>query len=353
MIIGERLNLPATQRPNNMTKLLDSATTHRVRDLVGGASNIVITCHLSPDGDAVGSTLALCRVLRRMGKKANVVTPDMVPRSLHFAPMVRDITVFTMAVNRARQLVENADLIFCLDFNSLHRIDLLGECVQASNAPRVLIDHHLNPEKIFSVYISHPELSSTCELVFRFVKEMGWGRLIDKTTAQLIYLGMMTDTGNFTYSSDYPEVYEVLAELVTYNIDKQNIYNQAMNTFSSNCLRLQGYAIAEKMQLFLEKGCALITLNREELERFEYKRGDTEGLVNKPLAIPGIYWTVFLREDTDNVKVSCRSIGDFSVSEICRLHFGGGGHMNAAGGDYHGPIDEAENYMKKIINEIK
>lgn len=336
-----------------ITRLLDQSTINQLQCLVDRASRIVITCHISPDGDAVGSTLALCRILRNMGKWADVVTPDMVPKSLHFVPSLRDITVFTMSEHRARALVSRADLIFCLDFNSIHRIDKLGECLLKSRAPRVLIDHHLLPEDMFDIKISFPQLSSTCELVYRVAKEMSWHKYIDKLTAQFIYLGMMTDTGNFTYSSDYPDIYRVISELVTYNINKQNIYNLAMNTFSAESLRIKGYALSSKMQLFPDKGAALIALSRDELERFNYKRGDTEGLVNQPLSIPGIFWSVFLREDPEVIKVSCRSVGDFSVSEICRTHFGGGGHTNAAGGDFHGTIDEAVEAVTKIIQEIK
>ncbi len=332
--------------------LLDIPTCNELQRLVDNARNIVITCHLSPDGDAVGSTLALCRVLRAMGKNASVITPDMVPRSLHFVPMVRDITVFTMHEKRACTMMSQCDLVFCLDFNSIHRLDRLGECFERSNAPRVLIDHHLNPENHFDVVVSYPEMSSTCEIVYRVINEMGWRRFMDRRVAQYIYLGMLTDTGNFTYSSEYPEVYEVLADLMTFNIDKQRIYNLAMNTFSADCLRLQGYALSEKMQLFPDKGAALIVLSREDLERFNYKRGDSEGLVNKPLAIPGIYWSVFLREDPENIRVSCRSQGDFSVSDLCNRYFNGGGHMNAAGGELLCSIEEAEAIVKDVINNV-
>jgi len=332
--------------------LLNPSTISAIGNLVADARTIVITCHKSPDGDAVGSTLALCRVLRNMGKYADVVTPDMVPRSLQFTPMASQVVPFTTFESKARAIVSRADLVFCLDYNALQRIDRLGELLENSQAPRILLDHHLDPEESFDVLVSYPELSSTCEITYRVIMEMGWGRYLDKIAAQNIFLGMMTDTGNFTYSSDYPEVYQVLAELVKYNIEKQEIYNKAMNTFSVSNLRIQGYAIAEKMTLFPEHGCALIVLNKEELERFEYKRGDSEGLVNKPLAIPGIYWSVFLREDPDNVKVSCRSIGDFSVSDLCRDYFGGGGHMNAAGGDFHGTIEDAEAKVIEIIKSI-
>lgn len=335
-----------------MERLVDIKTITQLRQLVSNVTNIVITCHLSPDGDAVGSSLALCRVLRNMGKVADVVTPDMVPRSLSFVPHVREIIAFTANESRSRMIVSRAQLIFCLDFNAIQRIDRLGECIRESNAPLVLIDHHLEPEKMFNIIISFPHLSSTCEIVYRTMNELGWRKYIDKTVAQLIYLGMMTDTGNFTYSSDYPAVYEVLADLMSYNINKQWLYNMAMNTFSAECLRIQGYALSEKMQLFPNKKAALITLNKEELDRFGYKRGDTEGLVNKPLSIPNIEWCVFFREDPEYIKVSARSVGNFSVNEICKRYFSGGGHMNAAGGEFHGTMEEAENAFKLILEQI-
>lgn len=336
-----------------LERLVDNSTLVKLRALVGDASKIVITCHLSPDGDAIGSSLALCRVLRNMGKRAEVVTPDMVPRALNFVPNVKEVTAFTINEGRARMLVSRADLIFCLDYNTIHRIDRLGECIEKSHAPRILLDHHLDPDNAFDVIVSHPQLSSTCEIVYRVIKELGWTVYVDKLVAQCIYLGMMTDTGNFTYSSDYPAVYEILAELVSYNIEKQWLYNMAMNTFSADCLRLQGYAIAHKMQLFPEKEAALITLTRDELTQFNYKRGDTEGLVNKPLAIPGVTWVVFFREDPEYIKVSTRSVGDFSVSDICNDHFNGGGHKNAAGGEFYGTMDEAVAEFMKVLDEVE
>ncbi len=334
--------------------LLNASTIVALEDLLSRATYIVITCHKTPDGDALGSMLALCRVLRNMGKYVDVVAPDMVPRSLMFVPMANKVVSFTTHENSVRSIVGRAGLVFCLDYNSMQRIDRLGEVINSCRAPRVLLDHHLDPDvTAFDVMISYPNLSSTCEIVYRVIREMNWRRYMDRVVAQYIYLGMMTDTGNFTYSSDYPEVYNVLAELMTYDINKQDIYNKAMNTFSESSLRIQGYAISQKMHLFAEQGCALIVLNRKELEQYGYKRGDTEGLVNKPLSIPGIFWVVFLREDVDNIKVSCRSQGDFSVSDICRDHFGGGGHKNAAGGEFHGTIEEAESCAIEIIKNIK
>jgi phosphoesterase RecJ-like protein len=296
--------------------------------------------------------LALCHVLRRLGKEATVVTPDMAPKALEFIPGVRELVVYTKHEARARRILSEAQLVFCLDFNSMKRIDRLAELVEPLNVRRVLIDHHLEPDDIFDIAISHPEVSSTCELVFRVLMQMGQMRLIDRHAASCLYVGLLTDTGGFAYSCDNPEFYEILSIILRRRIDRIGLYNKAMNTFSADSLRLQGYAISEKMELFPEQGAALIVLSKEELERFNYNRGDTETLVNKPLAIPEIYWSVFLREDTDKIKVSCRSQGDFSVSDICTRYFNGGGHFNAAGGDFAGTLDEAVAVFHQVLNDL-
>jgi phosphoesterase RecJ-like protein len=231
-------------------------------------------------------------------------------------------------------------------------VDRLAEFIEPLKVPRVLIDHHLDPDSIFDIAISHPDASSTCELVFRVFMQMGLLRYMDRMAASCLYVGLTTDTGGFAYSCDNPEFYEILASIMRRNIDRIGLYNKAMNTFSADSIRLQGFALSEKMQLFPEQGAALITLSKEELERFNYQRGDTETLVNKPLAIPEIYWSVFMREDTDRIKVSCRSQGDFSVSDICARYFNGSGHENAAGGDFYGSLDDAVAVFHQIMNDL-
>lgn len=335
-----------------ISPIIDENTIERLRSLINGVQRIAITCHKSPDGDALGSTLALCHVLRRLGKDAVVVTPDMVPKSLEFVPGVRDVVVFTKHELRVRHVLKEAQLIFCLDFNAIHRIDRLGELIEPLKASRVLIDHHLDPEDIFDVSISFPEASSTCELVYRVLMQMGLLRFLDRHAASCLYVGLLTDTGGFAYSCDNPEFYEILASVMRRRFDRVRLYNLAMNTFSADSLRLQGYAISEKMQLFPECGAALIVLDKAELERFNYNRGDTETLVNKPLAIPEIYWSVFMREDADRIKISCRSQGDFSVSSICSHYFNGGGHENAAGGEFEGTVEQAVEVFHQVLRDL-
>ena len=335
-----------------ITPIIDEKAIERLRAMINGVQRIAITCHKSPDGDALGSTLALCHVLRRLGKDAVVVTPDMAPRSLEFIPGVHDIVVFTKHELRARHVLQEAQLICCLDFNAMKRIDRLAEIIEPLKTPRVLIDHHLGPEDVFDLAISFPEASSTCELVFRVLMQLGLLKFMDRYTASCLYVGLLTDTGGFAYSCENPEFYEIVASVMRRRFDRITLYNKAMNTFSADSLRLQGYAINEKMELYPECGVALITLDKEELERFNYNRGDTETLVNKPLAIPGIYWSVFKREDADKIKLSCRSQGDFSVSDICEHYFNGGGHKNAAGGEFDGTIDEAVQVFHQVLADL-
>lgn len=335
-----------------ISPIIDENTIERLRALINGVSRIAITCHKSPDGDALGSTLALCHVLKRLGKEAVVVTPDMAPKSLEFIPGVRELVVYTKHEARARNVLRDAQLLFCLDFNSFKRIDRLAELIEPLNVKRVLIDHHLDPDDAFDVMISVPEASSTCELVFRVLMQLGLLRFMDRHAASCLYVGLLTDTGGFAYSCDNPEFYEILASVMRRRFDRIGLYNKAMNTFSADSLRLQGYAINEKMQLFPEHGAALIVLDKEELERYHYNRGDTETLVNKPLAIPEVYWSVFMREDPDRIKISCRSQGDFSVSDICARYFGGGGHLNAAGGDFTGTLEEAVAVFHQVLADL-
>ena len=336
-----------------LRRIINDVQVRELRRMLNVAQNIVITCHVSPDGDAVGSSLCLLHLLHRMGKEAHVVTPDMIPSSLTFLPGLKDVVVFTRQELMAKHFMENADLIVCLDFNALYRVDRLSTLLKEAKAKKVLIDHHLEPEDFADLTISYPKMSSTCELLFRLIYATGLMKFMSKWSATCLYTGMMTDTGNFTYNSNDPDLYLMIAELLRFGIDKDNIYNMAMNTFSVDRLRLMGYALSEKMELFPEVGGALIELTHEELVKFHYQRGDTESLVNRPLAIPGIYWSIFLRDDVEYIKVSARSTGDFAVNGYCEQYFSGGGHKNAAGGEFRGSMEDARSLVYDIVANLK
>lgn len=325
----------------------------QVKALLLTSNKIVITCHISPDGDALGSTTALCGVLRALGKEAQVVTADCAPKSLMFLPGVRDIVSFTRHPERAVKLIEECDLLFCLDFNDIKRVDRLSEYIMAGKARRVMIDHHLHTTLECDVSISHPEVSSTSALLYIFLYQAGWARYLTRSTAADIYTGMMTDTGNFSYNSNDPDLYVIIADLLRHGIDKDNLYRLVHNNASEQSLRLNGYAQYRTAYL-LDGRLALIALSEEVLKEFDYSKGDTEGLVNMPLTIPEVQWSIFMREDNKNmVKVSMRSKGEFPVNLVCQELLGGGGHVNAAGCEYHGTLRDAVSFMLASVGRYE
>lgn len=328
---------------------LDPAVVDRVKQFVLASRNIVITCHVSPDGDALGSSCALWFILKALGKNATVVTADCAPRSLQFLPGVREIVAATRNGDRVHDLIADADLIFCLDFNDITRVDRLSDAISKSPAKKVVIDHHLDPRIEGEIVISRPEISSTSALLYIFMWQAGWTRHLTRNSAACIYTGMMTDTGNFSYNSNDPDLYLIIHDLMRKGINKDNLYKLVMNTSSESRIRIMGFA-QYRMQILQPHRAAVIMLSEDELKEFGYSKGDTEGLVNIPLSMPEVTYSVFLREDAKNcVKVSMRSKGEFSVSRICEEHFGGGGHTNAAGGEFNGPLDKALQKLLEII----
>lgn len=332
-----------------ITPIIDQDKINELDRALLRCNNIVITSHVSPDGDAIGSSLGMYHFLRKLGKNVSVVIPDMVPRNLHFLPGMRYVVIYTQQREKAESLISQADLVFCLDYNALHRVDKLSQTVADAKGYKVLIDHHLDPEPFTNLTISHPEISSASELVFRVIWQMGRYRMLGRSAAEAIYTGMMTDTGNFTYNSNRPEIYNIIALLLKKGVDKDRIYNLACNTQSANKLQLNSYALCNKLELFPEYGAALVYLTREEMERYNFQKGDCDGLVNVPLSVKGIYFSAFIREDKEYIKISLRSQGEFAVNTIAANHFGGGGHLNAAGGEFYGTLEEAVSLFREIL----
>lgn len=331
--------------------ILTAKQADALSELVAKAENIVITTHMSPDGDAMGSSLGLAHVLTYMGKTARVVVPDDPSKQLTFLPGAKETVVFCRYQNFAEQLIADADLIFCLDYNGLKRIDRMAKSVAEAKAPKVMIDHHIGPEEFCDITISHHEMSSTCMLLFIVLCNLEFFAAIDTDAANCILAGMMTDTGNFSYNANDPAIYTVVSRLIEKGADKNNLSRRLFDTFSEWCLRINGYAVSKKMEVWKEYGAALITLSRDELNRFHYTRGDTEGLVNRPLAIPGIVYSVFLREEERYIKVSMRSVGDFPCDVVCSRYFGGGGHKNAAGGEFRGSMQQCIDVFKSLLQD--
>ena len=286
----------------------------RLSQLISDAETILITCHKSPDGDAIGSSLGLADYLRHLGKEPIVIVPDQYPDFLMWLPNTEKIIRYDKQRDKADLLFKIADLIFCLDYNAPSRVDEMEQSLVGSPATRVLIDHHLNPDVPADFIISEPEASSTCELVFRLVWQMGAFPILAKQFAVPIYCGMMTDTGGFTYNSSRPEIYFIISELLTKRIDKDKIYRNVYHNYSESRIRLMGYVMYEKLVYIPEYNAAFYTLTKDELKRFHFVKGDAEGLVNIPQQIKGLRLSISLREDTEKdniIWISLRSVDNF------------------------------------------
>ena len=334
-----------------LSKVISQANIDHVEKWFERADKIVIVSHVSPDGDAIGSSLGLWHFLNSQDKNVHVIVPNAFPDFLKWMPGAKEVIQYNRYKEFADKLIMEADVICCLDFNVLSRIDEMEEIVRVSPGRKMIVDHHLYPGDFARIVISHPQISSTSELVFRLICQLGNFSDITKEAAECIYTGMMTDTGGFTYNSNDREIYLIIGELLSKGIDKDEIYRNVFNTHSEGRLRLMGYVLYEKMQVFPQFNAALITLTREEQKKFQYKKGDTEGFVNMPLSMKGICFSVFLREDTekDMIKVSLRSVGTFPCNEVAAEFFGGGGHLNASGGEFYGPIEEAVSLFKQAL----
>lgn len=332
-----------------MNKILNNIDVDKFAALVEHSGSLVLTCHVRPDGDAVGSSLGLMHVLRALGKDAYVVLPDQAPRSLAFLPGFNSMCVFTRHEDYCKRLIDKSDLIICCDFNKPSRQDRLAPIVTSAPAKKVMIDHHQDPDHFCDITFSYPDMSSTCELAFRILAAMGLYVDMNLQAATCLLTGMITDTRNFSVNCKNPDIYEILMKLLEKGCDKTMIVKEALETQSLSSVKLQAYAISDKMEIFDRHHVAVVTLDKDELKRFGYERGDTEGLVNQPLTIRGVAASYFLREDDDCIKVSARSIGNYPVSKVCEDLFSGGGHLQAAGGEFHGSIEECRRILVNAL----
>lgn len=333
-----------------LTKIIDQANIDRFTKWFERAERFVIVAHVGPDGDAIGSSLGLWHFLRSQGKDAYVIVPNAFPDFLKWMPGSKDVLLYDRHREFADRLIVEAEVICCLDFNALKRIDNMADAIAAAPGRKILIDHHLDPEPFCGIVISHPGVASTSELVFRLICRMGYFEDISREGAECIYTGMMTDTGGFTFNSNSQEIYFIISELLSKGIDKDEIYRRVYNTYSEGRMRLMGY-ILTTMKVYKEHRAALLTLTADEQSRFNYVKGDSEGFVNIPLSIKDIMFTCFLREDTERnmIKISLRSVGDFPTNKLAAEFFGGGGHLNASGGEFTGTMQQAVERFEEAL----
>ena len=356
---------------------------NNIHTFIEQAHKVAIFTHQSPDGDAMGSSLAMYHYIRSLGKEAQVVVPNAFPDFLAWMPGADTVMLYDTQRTEANAYLETADLVVCTDFNDPKRIGALGDKMLTLTCPKLLIDHHLHPTAFADFIVSVPEASSTCELVYEVLMNSQspiFNRPspiannqspianIPSPIAQCLYTGLMTDTGNFSYNSNRPQIYTMISALVAAGANKDEIYNAVFNQYSVDRMRLVGYCLLQKMRVFPEHHTALIYLSRKELYRFNFQAGDAEGIVNMPLQSKDIYYSVFMREDKatpdemeknggikTKVKLSFRSQGDRPVNIFAKEVFNGGGHANASGGEYYGSVAEAvelflANY-KKYLNK--
>ncbi len=316
---------------------------------------IVITCHTSPDGDAIGSMGAMLHLLQRLGHKAVGIAPDRWPDNLHWVPGTEHMLVYGKQKEEAEQLLKEAKLIFMMDHNQLNRMKELGEAVEKCDARRVMIDHHLDPDRdCCDVVASDASLCAASEVLFRLMEQMGWTEGLTYDEAVCLYVGMMTDTGGFTFASNRPEVFQIVSRLLQTGIDKDKIYRNVYYTGSADRYRLMGYLLYVKMELMRDFNASIITLTNEERRMFKIRQGETDGFVNIPLQIERMKLSIFLREDTERrgvVRVSLRSVDDFPCNQLSEEFFGGGGHKNAAGGTFYGTIEDAMEQARRAVRK--
>ncbi len=306
------------------------------KSLISHPKYVVIVTHFKPDADALGSSLGLAGFLRKKGHTVQVITPSDYPEFLTWMPGNEGVISLSKDSDeperKASEAITKADVIFCLDFSSLKRINQLGDMVQKSDATKVLVDHHLDPEKFADFEQWNPNAASTAGLVFELIQDLNDEHLISSAIANCLYAGLMTDTGGFRHNNTSQKEFLIASELVTLGANPSEVARQIYDTNSIERLRLTGYVLSQKLKALPEYRTAYMALSWEELKKFGAQTGDTEGLVNYGLSINGVRFAVLMYDRKEEIKLSFRSIGDFSVNEFARKHFEGGGHKNAAGG---------------------
>lgn len=331
---------------------IDFSDIEQFKMLFAEPRKVVIVSHTNPDGDAIGSSLALAEVLRMRGHETTCIVPNRFPYYLEWIPRAKEMLVYRFDAEQAKATIDCADVIICADMNNLSRLEELSEAIASNTtAKRLLIDHHLNPGEGFDLVFSHPESSSTAFLVYSILSQAFGTQIIDRTIATQLYVGIITDTGNFAFSHLTPELFRAVAVLVEAGIDIPTIYNNIYNSFTEGRARLFGYAINRKMKTLLKGTVAYISLTEEELCRYWFQQGDSEGFVNYPLTVKKMRMSAMFTQQHDFIRVSLRSRGNIDVDTFARRYFNGGGHRNAAGGKSFMTMDETIRHYIAAVEE--
>ncbi len=315
-------------------------------------NNILLFSHINPDGDAIGAQLAIYHYLASKGKSVEMIAPNNLQEFLSWMDGSGKIHIYNRQRKKCNKLIEAADLIVMLDFNQPDRLGEAEKAVAASGAFKVVIDHHLDPHDFAGLLISDPSKCSTSELVHELIMEMNGGPFINRSYAEALYVGIITDTGNFEHGSYSGSTFRIVADLLESGIEKEKIHDLIYNNFSADRLKLQGFALSQRMVVLPEFQTAYIYLTRKDLADFNHVKGDTEGFVNMPLSIRGVVFTALFIEKDGFIKLSFRSKGNFPSNKFASRYFSGGGHMNASGGDYFDNLDNTIAWFLKSLREF-
>ena len=323
---------------------------NELKKLLSSSKKIAIIPHKNPDGDAIGSTLALWHYLVNSGHTASIVSPNDFPKFLKWMPGADKILNFEKENIQSKSCIEKADIVFTLDFNHLGRVGHMSETLESANATFVMVDHHQEPSDYAKIMYSDVSMSSTCEMVYVLIKKLGSENSITPEIANCIYTGIMTDTGSFKFAATTSNTHRVIADLIDKGAEGTEIHHRIYDTNSPSRLHLLGCAL-KNMVILQEYQTAYITLSQEELDKYNYQKGDTEGFVNYGLTLDGIRFAIIFIENKEEgiFKISFRSVGDFSVNDFARKHFHGGGHTNAAGGKSDYSIEETIAYFTSLL----
>lgn len=326
-----------------------------VQTILKEPKNIVITMHYKPDGDAMGSSLALYGYLKQCGHHVKIVSPNDYPSFLKWLSWNDKVINYEKSMQTALEYLNAADFIFCLDYNGLGRANELGEHIGNAPGKKIMIDHHLFPDDFDDYRLWNNKASSTCELIYEYIKLDGGLNLMNKQIAECIYVGLITDTGSFKFNSTSSNVHRIAAELIDLGVEVGKTHNLIYDSYSESRLRFIGYILKDKMTIIPEYKTAYIAISQEDVKTYKLNSGDTEGLVNYPMGMKNVQSTVLISDKTkegdeeSTLRYSFRSKGDISVNEIARTHFNGGGHRNAAGGTLSIPLEEGIQAFKDIL----
>jgi len=324
-----------------------------LKNLVSQPHKILITTHYNPDGDAIGASLALYHFLVKTGHDVSIIVPNELPSFLSWMPGTSNVLVYNKDEDSAKRLISEAETIFCMDFNSLSRVKLFSKDLAEATGVKVLIDHHLQPSDEFDLTFSEIKVSSTSELLYELINLCGYGDLVDLPAAECIFVGIMTDTGSYSYSCEKPDTFRITAELIRLGVNVERIHRLVYDTYSENRMRLLGFCLSERLKVLPEMSTAYIWLSKDDLENFGYQPGDTEGVVNYALSIENIVMAALFTERDNRIRISLRSKGSFSVNNFARKHFEGGGHRNAAGADSFLSLQETLEKFESLLSDYQ